>query len=330
MENPTDLNGLAVNLSDLEVALFLCLSVGEHCRIDVTNENIHDVAKELALISSSTFGLSNSILDFSTATSFDHFWRGIIPSDARRLQTSEQIVNVVIAKNFSHADENLQLHMLELMRTKKLSTQETTLQAPENFIFLPLTVRSAGDDSPKLNPHLNDHLLISHFHDTHDDYVYLEDSNDWLSDQASVSSVVRKSDMSLKKGHPFIDRTLLDELRQASESVTAGAELLRYQQDIVVFLRLSRAVSGGITTRSNVHFKQLSKLLAALHGIDYLTPSIVALAAKKVFRHRIVVATPDDDRSLQYGSDPAAVAKALSYATPDTILDSVLTLEMPV
>jgi hypothetical protein len=56
----------------------------------------------------------------------------------------------------------------------------------------------------------------------------------------------------------------------------------------------------------------------------------VALAAKKAFRHRIVVAKPEDDRSLQYGSDLAAVSKVLSYATPDTILDSVLTLETPV
>lgn len=55
----------------------------------------------------------------------------------------------------------------------------------------------------------------------------------------------------------------------------------------------------------------------------------MALAAKKVFRHRIVVARPEDDRSLQYGSDLRAVAKVLEYATPDTILESVLTLEAP-
>ncbi|KAG2417710.1 hypothetical protein HFD88_008929 [Aspergillus terreus] len=327
MEDSGNLNSLAVELSDLEVALFVCLAVGEHCRIDTTDENIHDVAKELSLICSSTFGLSNSILDFSTAVPFDDFCREIIPSGARwPRRATEQTVNVVIAKNFNRADENIQLHALELMRTKRLKTQETVLEAPEDFLFLPLTVRKAADDSPKLNPHLNDHLILSHFHDTHDDYVYLGDSNDWLSDQGSASSVVRNP----KKGRPFIDRTLLDKLRQASESVTAGADVLRYQQDIVVFLRLSRAVAGGISTRSNVQFKQLSKLLAALHGIDYLTPSIVALAAKKAFRHRIVVAKPEDDRSLQYGSDLAAVSKVLSYATPDTILDSVLTLETPV
>lgn len=73
----------------------------------------------------------------------------------------------------------------------------------------------------------------------------------------------------------------------------------------------------------------LPRFLAPLHGIDYLTPSIVALAARKVFRHRIVVATPDDDRSLQYGSDLKAVSYVLGDVTADSILDSVLALEPP-
>lgn len=69
--------------------------------------------------------------------------------------------------------------------------------------------------------------------------------------------------------------------------------------------------------------------MAPLHGIDYLTPSIVALAVRKVFRHRIIVASPDDDRSLQYGSSLKAVAQVLEDVTPDSILDGVLALEPP-
>lgn len=57
--------------------------------------------------------------------------------------------------------------------------------------------------------HQNDHIFISHFHDTTDGYVYLEDTNDWLSDgQMSASSVIHKPDTQLKKRHPSIDRTV--------------------------------------------------------------------------------------------------------------------------
>lgn len=56
----------------------------------------------------------------------------------------------------------------------------------------------------------------------------------------------------------------------------------------------------------------------------------MALAARKVFRHRIIVTAPGHDRSLQYGSDLAAVSLVLADVTPDTILDGVLELEPPI
>lgn len=61
-----------------------------------------------------------------------------------------------------------------------------------------------------------------------------------------------------------------------------------------------------------------------MHGMDYLTPSLVCLAAKKVYRHRIVVARPKDDRSLQYGSQIESVARLLEGVTADQIIDTVL------
>jgi MoxR-like ATPase len=144
---------------------------------------------------------------------------------------------------------------------------------------------------------------------------------------------------------------MMEKLREASESVTTSAEVVRYIQDIVVFLRLSRAVGGGVSAKANfqlarfaksvdcifliflgapVSLKPSNRFLAPLHGIDYLTPSIVALAARKVFRHRIIVTAPGHDRSLQYGSDLAAVSQVLADVNPDTILDGVLELEPPI
>ncbi|RHZ66468.1 uncharacterized protein CDV56_101686 [Aspergillus thermomutatus] len=252
---------------------------------------------------------------------------------------NKKAVDVVIAKNFNYVDEGVQLHALEvglpdhyddtllnhrqLMRSKRLNTHHGPIEAPPDFLFIPLVVRNSDQLKPRLNHHLNDHLILSHFHDPTDGYVHLEENTDWLSDgQLSASSVVRKLDAPLKKQNLAVDQKL-------STSVSVGADIIRYQQDIVVFLRLSRAVAGGITARSNMQFTKLSKLLATLHGIDYLTPSIVALAARKAFRHRIVLAKPEDDRSLQYGSDIQAVTKVLAHATPDSVLDGVLALEAP-
>jgi hypothetical protein len=51
----------------------------------------------------------------------------------------------------------------------------------------------------------------------------------------------------------------MEKLREASESVTTGAEVVRYMQDIVVFLRLSRAVGGGISAKANFQLARFAE-----------------------------------------------------------------------
>ncbi|KAL4974005.1 hypothetical protein BDW66DRAFT_93424 [Aspergillus desertorum] len=325
MDDLQEISGLAHELSDLELALLICLGGQEHCLIEATEGNIHDVAAELALICSHTYNLIYAVVEFSDTTPPQDFHDQVCTHSRNE---PGSIVNVVIAKNFDYAPENIQLEALELMRSRKLPTESGVLEAPTHFLFVPIVVRDSSQVRPILNAHLNDTLFISHLHDSEDGYVYLED-DDWMSEgQASMSSVIHRSNTK-DSHHTNIDHELIKALHDASKAVTATAELVRYQQDIVVFLRLSRAVAGGISARSSIQLTKLAKLLAVIHGIDYLTPSIVALAANKVFRHRIVVAKPEDDRSLQYGSDLSAVTKVLEYATPDTILESVLGLEAP-
>jgi len=66
------------------------------------------------------------------------------------------------------------------------------------------------------------------------------------------------------------------------------------------------------------------RYLAPLHGMDFVTPSLIALAAKKVFPHRITIAKPEKERSVQFGSNIAAVRQYLEGLTPDIIVDTVL------
>ncbi|KAJ5315670.1 hypothetical protein N7476_005977 [Penicillium atrosanguineum] len=332
MDDPS-LEDIVRQLSDLEVALFLCLVAREHCLIETTGDGIHDLAKELALVCSHTFDLSYSILDCSETTSIGDIQHEILTADARKSQerpsyfrlktasssnlslgmtprdrskspipsllpTDINVVNIVIAKDFNLVDDDVQVQVLQLMRSKNLVTEMGFLNAPEDFLFIPL---------------VNEHLLISHFHNPSDGYVYLEE-NDWLSDgQLSASSVIHTPKTHEKK-RAKIDHLAIDKIREASGSVTTSAEV---------------ASCWGVSAKAKNDFARFAEYLAPLHGIDYLTPSIVALAARKVFRHRIVVANPEDDRSLQYGSGLGAISSVLVDVTPDSILDGVLALEPP-
>ena len=117
-------------------------------------------------------------------------------------------------------------------------------------------------------------------------------------------------------------------------------DVRRYLQDLVIFLRMHRAVDSGVSPRATLHFELLARYgrnppavatahssdrcVTSLHGQPYVTPALVALAAKKVYPHRIVITKPEDERSMQWGSKIDAVVAALRGVTPESVIDDVL------
>lgn len=65
----SNLADTARQLSDLEVALFICLAAREHCLIETASHCINDLAKELALVCLSTEYLYQS---------FSHTYRSLL------------------------------------------------------------------------------------------------------------------------------------------------------------------------------------------------------------------------------------------------------------
>jgi hypothetical protein len=71
-------------------------------------------------------------------------------------------------------------------------------------------------------------------------------------------------------------------------------------------------------------------VLAPLHSLDYISPSLVALAARKIYPHRVVITTPEDERSMQWGSSLEAVKAVLEGVTVEDVVEEVLqSVEVP-
>lgn len=240
---------------------------------------------------------------------------------------TRKLVNVIIAKDFDLAPEGIQIQGLELIHRKRIFSRTTIHTAPGTFLFLPLTSRS--HKAPRLNKHLLDRIFVSHYHHPEDGFPNLEemDANAQSDGQSSPSSVLRKTRNLNSAGNGGIRRFGMEEidtLRHLSQSTVVSAEVRRYLQDIVVFLRLERGVAGGVSPHATSQFELLTKCLAPLHGLDYVTPSLVALAAKKIYPHRIVICAPEKERSMQYGSDLEAVREVMEGLTPDDVIEAVL------
>lgn len=114
------------------------------------------------------------------------------------------------------------------MRTKKLATEMGILHAPEQFLFIPLVCQN-DQIMPSLKTHLvcswlyffrdcrfltslqKDHLLISHFHDPADGYVYLEE-DEWLSDDRRSAPSVIHTPKEFQKKQAKVDQFVCEDL----------------------------------------------------------------------------------------------------------------------
>jgi hypothetical protein len=191
-----------------------------------------------------------------------------------------------------------------------------------------------------LMPHLNDYFFIAHRHDAQlDGFANLDD--EWTrsataaagddeddyrdGDSIRTMSVLRKSGV-LGDGS---DDALFSEddvahLASLSDEVSIDVEVVRYQMNITAFLRMNRAVAGGISPVATKHLERLIKSLAPLNKVDYVTPALVALAVRKVYLHRIRIAAAERERSMQWGSDVDAVRELLEGIGPEEVLEQVL------
>ncbi len=127
-------------------------------------------------------------------------------------------------------------------------------------------------------------MFISHYHGLDDGFANLEEGSGWFEDdRASTASVVHRFvaqdsvnlgevpnicyDVSYSAlnlgGWAETDLRYPKDIRTLTalrERVTIAAEVKSYLHNIVSFLRLHRAVGGGITPRATRHFNLLVKL----------------------------------------------------------------------
>ncbi|KAH7384410.1 hypothetical protein DE146DRAFT_668548 [Phaeosphaeria sp. MPI-PUGE-AT-0046c] len=363
MEENEDHIALKVQaLSDLELAVLVCLVADQHCIIETERDLIDDVEAELQLIARDVFGLACTVLTCTESTTLDDFGSGILANDdtydyfsskiatprndfsstsgtprSGRQTTSKsprpfspldtrKIANVVIAKNLNAANSQVQIQALELIRGKRNFSRTAVYAAPKPFLLVALN--SSG--TSRLTLHLNDQFFISHTHRAEDGLPNVEDlgpGDGIMADDASSSSVVHtllhasaKREM---KGITLSTEDLV-ELASRTEEVKISSEVRAYLHNIIVFMRLHRAVAGGISALATRHFNTLAHALAPLHGVDYVSPSLVALAARKIYLHRIVITAPENERSMQWGSSLEAVKAVLDGVTVEDVIEEVL------
>ena len=350
-------------VGDLGLACLLCLIAEQHGIITAPSTDIEDVANALEGICKDTFSLSVASLDCANGLTLDDFCQGVLvqartgydssplntPHHERPLPTfapisktrprvpsldDRKIANVVIARNLDQADYYVQIQALELIRTQRLFSHTAMHHSSKVFILIAL---NGVDSDRRMDSHLNDLFSICHHHDSSSEGSESDVTSirrqPSLSDTASFSSAIL-SQPSRQVSYPvqsqIISHADLEQLRLLAHKVTITAEVSSYIHNVVITMRLHRYVAGGISALATRHLKNTVRALAVLHGLPYVTPSLVALAVQKTYPHRLILATSETEMSLRWGSDPAAVAQNMKGVTSQSAILAVLdTVETP-
>ncbi|PFH57419.1 hypothetical protein XA68_15097 [Ophiocordyceps unilateralis] len=371
------------DLSDVELALLLCLVSREHGLLSAPTHACGLLVRELQLAALKTFGLRCVVVDCHPDMTLDHFASALLcppskpaaapavagPSEPRPTQTdsfrttpppvdassssafrppppqpdslyqsdaqrhswragspispvsSLQIANCVLARDLDRAPIAVQIQALELLRTRRIFTRTSVQAAPRQFVFLPVLQAAFAGDA-RVTPHLNDFLAIAHWHDPDQGFANLDD----LDDDTNVGPAAISVDgLAFAPTPPLISEAEISRLAQFSQQqVEVDIEVLRYQMNIISFLRMHRAVAHGMTPAATKMMDKITRCLASIHGLDFVTPALVALATKKVYLHRIRLVSPDRERSLQWGSSLEAVEAVLADVGPEQVIQDVL------
>ncbi|KKY36459.1 hypothetical protein UCDDA912_g03530 [Diaporthe ampelina] len=271
-----------------------------------------------------------------------------------------QIANVILAKNLDKAPKAVQIQALELLRTKRIFTRTSVQTAPKTFMLVAVLGADSGGEA-RVTQHLNDFFYVAHWVDPDEEGFAHLDRDDALSisytddgrgdDQASIASTAsvvkrrsrgstndilyrnspkplamppRSTAATANDKPPAFPAADISHLRQLSLRTAIDIDVLRYQMNIISFLRMHRAVADGITPQATRHLDQLVRTLAPLHGLEFVTPALVGVAARKVYLHRIKMVEPAKERSMQWGSELGAIERLLEGWGPEDVVEEVL------
>ncbi|PHH76899.1 hypothetical protein CDD80_1117 [Ophiocordyceps camponoti-rufipedis] len=363
------------DLSDLELALLLCLVSREHGLLSAPSHACGLLVRELQLAAVKTFGLRCVVVDCHPDMTLETFASALLcpplktapmmttagpsqsepfppspttpaddaafrpppprpdslyQSDAQRHSwragtllspdPSLQIANCVLARDLDRAPRAVQIQALELLRTRRIFTRTSVQAAPRQFVFLPV-LKAAFAGEARVTPHLNDFLAVAHWHDPDQGFANLDDLD---HDENLGPDALSVDGLAFAPSMPLISEADINRLAQLSQQVEVDIDVLRYQMNVITFLRMHRAVAHGMTPAATKMMDKITRCLASIHGVDFVTPALVALATKKVYQHRIRIVAPDRERSLQWGSTLEAVETILADVGPEQVIQDVL------
>lgn len=123
--------------------------------------------------------------------------------------------------------------------------------------------------------------------------------------------------------------TSLEAIRKSVRQVTITTEMKTYIYDLIVEVRYSRFIKGGIPTYIIADLTDFIRFKAFILEMTFVTPAIVKTCFKIVLPLRLHLIDPEDDPSLLYGSNPTLVQQLIRAIDANDVIDIAISNVRP-
>lgn len=115
--------------------------------------------------------------------------------------------------------------------------------------------------------------------------------------------------------------TDLNEIKEHIRNITITTEITTYIYDLIVEVRYSRFIKGGIPTYIISDLTDFIRFKSFMLNMGFVTPVMVKKCFKIILPLRLHLIEPEDDPSLLYGSNLALVKQLVNIINVNDVID---------
>ncbi len=260
------------------------LLIGLLCDGHILIEGLPGLAKTLSVKTlAKTLGLDFKRVQFTP----DLLPSDIIGSEIYNPKTSEFIIkkgpiftNILLADEINRAPAKVQSALLEAMAEKQVTIADKSYKLSSVFITLATQNPIEQEGAYSLPEAQLDRFLLK-----------IKVSYNSKEEEKKIMELSEKKEPSIKE---ILDIKTLNNLKDKVSKVHIDEELKDYIVDIIDFTRnpnksIKNLIDFGVSPRATIALYKTSKAKAFLDGRDYVTPVDIAMMAKDVLRHRVIL-----------------------------------------
>jgi len=199
-----------------------------------------------------------------------------VKSGEFKIKHGPLFTNLLLADEINRAPAKVQSALLEVMQERQVTIGDTSFKIPDPFLVLatqnPIEQEGAYTLPEAQLDRFMFKIVVGYNSEIEEFEIAKKVAND---DFETIEPILSKED--------------LEEIKKEVKAIHIDDELTAYIVKLVFATRKSKYLKFGASPRATIDMLKAVKARAYLRGKEFVTPIDIALCAKDILRHRIIL-----------------------------------------